>query len=324
MFRKKNLAFILVLTFLLFIFCGKPEKVADLRGELAAISGRMAKENDLREVRFADLNGDGNREVIMVFGPRDLLDFDVYYQGKGGEWMLTPLVNDQNNPREFISTRLDSIRDINGDKILEISVSSRLYDGNTMVKELHWDPRGYKVISQRTVLAQPEKPREPTPAVEQKEKTASEGTLAQKSVPTAEKKSKPESKPKARKVPPAMPATGTYLIKKGDTIYAIAASLSTSLAQLEALNENQLISRGLRIGQKINVPVPSGKRKNITVRIERERYTVKAGDNLISIARNYDISVAALKSWNPSLPEDGSINSGQVLNIHQAIVDIKP
>ncbi|HUU29149.1 MAG TPA: LysM peptidoglycan-binding domain-containing protein [archaeon] len=317
---RVSLIFILGLGFLGFAACGR-QKPADLRGELAQLAGRMAREDDLRGVRFEDLNGDGAREVILVFGPRELLDFDVYYRDKGGDWSLTPMVNDQNNPREFIGTRLDSIRDINGDGVQEIRVSSRLYDGNTMVKEVHWSPTGYQVISQRTELAQMERIKPVTPRTVQSAQAQSSSAQpeTQKPAQAVEKKEQPKPKP----VPPIQPSTGTYLVKKGDTAYGIADALGASLDELESLNENQLSRRGLRIGQKINVPVPRARREHLTVRIEKESYTVQPGDNLISIARKYGTSVQALKSWNSSIPEDGSINVGQRLSIHLAVVDIK-
>ena len=97
----------------------------------------------------------GGREVLLVYGPRELLNFDVYYSDGNG-WKLTSPVNDKHNPREFVSTSLDSVLDSDGDGVNELSVSSRLYDGNTMVKTVRWSPEGYEVLGQRTVIAQQE------------------------------------------------------------------------------------------------------------------------------------------------------------------------
>ena len=301
----------------------------DPRGELAAVAGRMAAENDLREVRFADLDNDGHREVIMVFGPRELLSFDVYYRDGSGDWNLTPMINDKHNPREFVSTSLDSIRDSDGDGIPEITVSSRLYDGNTMVKELHWTPGGYEVIDLRTVIARAE----PVPGMPQKTPGTPTGQSAQpmpekqavetKTAVKTEPEPKPEPPPKPKPIPPVTPATGTCLVKKGDTVYGLARELGISPEELERLNDNQLARRGLRIGQKITVPVPTKKMDNVSVRIEKERYQVKRGDSLSSIAKRYGTSVRALKSWNHNLPPDGTIKVGRFLNIHHAVIDIK-
>ena len=296
----------------------------DPRGELAALAGRMAAENDLREVRFADLNGDGQREVILVFGPRELLNFDIYYKGKGEDWNLTPMVNDQNNPREFVSTNLDSVRDTGTDGIPEISVSSRLYDGNTMVKELHWHANGYEVVSQRTVLAAGNAARGAAPETQQPAPAAaaqSQGKTPQEAKLAAPAKEETRTKPKPKPIPPELPAKGTYQVRKGDTVIGIAHVLGISTEALESLNGNQLASRGLQIGQRIVVPVSRGKKENVRVRIEKERYEVKKGDSLSTVARQYGVTVRALKSWNHDIPEDGSINLGETIVIHLAVVD---
>ena len=239
------------------------------------------------------------------------------------------MINDQHNPREFVSTSLDSIRDSDGDGIPEISVSSRLYDGNTMVKELHWMPGGYEVIDQRTIIAKAEPPArtpqrtrqtsagqsEPAPSIP-KDQAAEQKTAA-------ETEPEPEPPPKPKPIPPVTPSTGTYMVKKGDTVYGLARDLGISPEGLESLNNNQLARRGLRIGQKIAVPVPSKRMANVSVRIEKERYQVRPGDSLSSIAQKYGTTVRAIKSWNHSLPPDGTIKVGQYLNIHHAVVDIK-
>ena len=295
----------------------------DPRGVLAALAGRMAADNDLREVRFADLNGDGQREVILVFGPRELLNFDVYYKGKGEAWELTPMVNDQNNPREFVSTSLDSVRDTGADGIPEISVSSRLYDGNTMVKELHWHANGYEVVSQRTVLASANAARSAPAETRQTAPAAAAAQSAGKSVEEAKPAApaKEEVKPKPKPIPPERPSQGTYQVRKGDTIIGIARAIGISTEALESLNGNQLASRGLQIGQRIVVPVPRGKKENVRVRIEKERYEVKKGDSLSSIAKQYGVTVRALKSWNHDIPVDGNIQLGETIVIHLAVVD---
>ncbi|MEA1996943.1 MAG: LysM peptidoglycan-binding domain-containing protein, partial [Gemmatimonadota bacterium] len=109
---------------------------------------------------------------------------------------------------------------------------------------------------------------------------------------------------------------------KGDTVFGIAHILGVPPDKLESLNNNQLARRGLRIGQKITVPVPGGRKQNVSVRIEKERYKVKRGDSLTLIARKYGTSVRALKSWNHSIPANGSLKAGQSLYIHHAVVDI--
>jgi len=162
----KRIVALSIVTSPMIFFAGCGNGDDDPAGALAALAGRLASNNDLREVRFTDLNGDGVREVLLVYGPRELLNFDVYYRD-GESWLITPPVNDHNNPREFVSTRLESILDTDSDGSNEIQLSSRLYDGNTMVKEVRWSPEGYEVLSQRTVIAQAE----PKPAAQSRPST---------------------------------------------------------------------------------------------------------------------------------------------------------
>ncbi|MEA2062210.1 MAG: LysM peptidoglycan-binding domain-containing protein [Gemmatimonadota bacterium] len=297
------------------VSCGRRPGGEDPAGDLAAVAGSMARDNDLKRVLLEDLNADGTREVILVYGPRELLDFDVYYLA-GERWVKTPMVNDKGNPREFKGARLDSIRNIDLDIQCEIRVSSMLYDGNRMVKELRWSPEGYKVVSQSTM---PGKDRISPPPVKRKStaRTSSQTPAAPEVKPAPE----PEKKPKP--VRPLRPKKGIYLVRKGDTVYGLARLFGVPAGELEKLNSNQLAGRGLRINQRINVPVPGRRNKNFTVRIDREDYKVQSGDALSTIARKHGVTVAELKSWNSRLPGDGRIKVGQNLKIHIAVVDRK-
>ncbi len=332
-FKEKIVFSLIALTSIAFSGCGKRSGEEDLRGGLAALAGRMAAEKDLRDVKLEDLDRDGTREVILVFGPRELLDFDVFYRTKDGAWQITPMVNDQQNPREFVSSHIEAVGDVNSDSVAEITVSSRLYDGNTMVKELQWSPTGYKVFSQRTVAAgEPavQKPEEKrvssarpgaTPGKTVMEPAPEVGAQTSKTEP--QKKTEPaKPKPKPKPVPPVVPTVGSYQIKKGDTVFGVAEALGVDVNKLESLNNNQLQRRGLKIGQRINVPVPKRSNSGIQVKIEKESYTVQRGDTLISIANRFGTTTQAIRSWNPSIPEDGSVQLGQKINIHHAVLNI--
>ena len=82
----------------------------------------------------------------------------------------------------------------------------------------------------------------------------------------------------------------TYTVKSGDTLYSIANKYGLTVNELKSLNN--LTSDLLSIGQVLNVsnsavtPTPSN------------TYTVKSGDSLYSIAKQYGVTVDALKSAN--------------------------
>ncbi|MBE6160332.1 MAG: LysM peptidoglycan-binding domain-containing protein [Lactobacillales bacterium] len=78
-----------------------------------------------------------------------------------------------------------------------------------------------------------------------------------------------------------------YTVKSGDSLYSIARKYNTSVNEI--MNLNNLTSNLLSIGQTLKIPVEES--KDIV-------YTVKSGDNLYSIARKYNTTVANIKNKN--------------------------
>ena len=83
-------------------------------------------------------------------------------------------------------------------------------------------------------------------------------------------------------------ASDTYIVKKGDSLYSIARTYNTSVDKLKEINN--LTSNALAIGQVLKLP-SSNARENVV-------YTVKKGDSLYSIAREYGTTVDAIKKLN--------------------------
>src|SRR5699024_7529301 len=105
--------------------------------------------------------------------------------------------------------------------------------------------------------------------------------------------SKPETKPTT----PA-PSTGsTYTVKSGDTLSHIAVKYGTSVSDLKKLNN--LKSDLIYVGQKLKVNGSSSSSKPTTPAPSTgSTYTVKSGDTLTHIARQYKTSVSELKKLN--------------------------
>lgn len=80
----------------------------------------------------------------------------------------------------------------------------------------------------------------------------------------------------------------SYIVKKGDSLYSIARTYNTSVDKLKEINN--LTSNALAIGQVLKLP-SSDMSENVV-------YTVKKGDNLYSIAREYGTTVDAIKKLN--------------------------
>lgn len=83
-------------------------------------------------------------------------------------------------------------------------------------------------------------------------------------------------------------ASDTYIVKKRDSLYSIARTYNTSVDKLKEINN--LTSNALAIGQVLKLP-SSNASENVV-------YTVKKGDNLYSIAREYETTVDAIKKLN--------------------------
>jgi membrane-bound lytic murein transglycosylase D len=95
---------------------------------------------------------------------------------------------------------------------------------------------------------------------------------------------------------------GTYVVQRNDTLWDIAQGFSVSLDSLCAANG---ISRHdvIRPGQRLNIP--DGATMRTPTRTSRESlklsgstHTVRTGDTLYDIARDYQVSVNDLKRAN--------------------------
>lgn len=89
------------------------------------------------------------------------------------------------------------------------------------------------------------------------------------------------------KIPSDTSSTETYKVKKGDTLYGIAQKYNTTVDELKSLNN--LTSNTLSLGQELKIP--GNKTEYVT-------YTVKKGDTLYSIAREFGTTVSAITELN--------------------------
>ncbi len=86
-----------------------------------------------------------------------------------------------------------------------------------------------------------------------------------------------------------------YTVKKGDTLYSIAKVYGTSVSEIKKLN--YLTGDSLVVGQVIRIPEVYTPFDEISVP-NYINYTVKRGDNLYSIAREYGVDVNTLMQDN--------------------------
>lgn len=99
-----------------------------------------------------------------------------------------------------------------------------------------------------------------------------------------------------------------HMVKSGDTLFGIANQYGVTIDALKATN--QLLSNMVYIGQQLRIP---GKTLTSTTGSTTTTYTVKAGDSLWIISRQFNVTVENLMTWNNL--QSTTINVGQVLKV---------
>jgi len=100
-----------------------------------------------------------------------------------------------------------------------------------------------------------------------------------------------------------------YKVRRGDNLYSIARQFDTSVDALK--QANGLDSNVLQVGQELTIP-SAAKGKVASAKSQTTTYKVRRGDNLISIATQFGVSVDDLRKWN-GLNRRGTIYAGQEL-----------
>lgn len=103
--------------------------------------------------------------------------------------------------------------------------------------------------------------------------------------------------------PEGGPAGGTYVVRAGDTLSAIAVRVGTTVEELRAHNPD-LDPDSIRVGQELRVG-------RATRRVE---HTIQRGENLSRIAARYGVSVRDVLEHNPELDPD-LLRVGRTLTI---------
>ena len=93
-----------------------------------------------------------------------------------------------------------------------------------------------------------------------------------------------------------------YTVKKGDSLYKIANTYNTSVSDIT--NLNNLKTNSLSIGQVLKIP---------QTKSSNQTYTVKSGDNLYSIARQFKTTINDIKQKNNL--SSNTLKIGQILKI---------
>lgn len=125
------------------------------------------------------------------------------------------------------------------------------------------------------------------------------------------KSAKPAEAPKAKKSEPSVP-TEIYVVKPGDNLSLIAQKFSTSIENLQKLN-NMGSSVSIYGGQKLKVPAGASGVNSANGAAGEKIHEVKKGEGLWDIARQYKVTIEDIVKWNNL--SDTKIKVGDKLKI---------
>ena len=102
---------------------------------------------------------------------------------------------------------------------------------------------------------------------------------------------------------PTKPAGAQYVVKPGETLFSISRKNQLSMDALVAANPG--ISNGVKAGQVLLIPQPLSQPEQAIESPQQAdsiiTHTVKAGETLYRISRNYAVSIDEMKRLNPGL-----------------------
>ncbi|MFE0507007.1 LysM peptidoglycan-binding domain-containing protein [Peribacillus butanolivorans] len=106
-------------------------------------------------------------------------------------------------------------------------------------------------------------------------------------------------------------SSDTYTVKSGDTLDKIAKTHNTTVQKLKS--KNNLTSNLIFPGQVLKINEFNKDTNNSTN--TTEKYVVKLGDSLSTIAKRYNLSLSALIKLNPNISNSDRIRIGQSIRV---------
>lgn len=110
-----------------------------------------------------------------------------------------------------------------------------------------------------------------------------------------------------------------HTVSEGDSLFILARNYRTTITAIQ--EANQLKSESIDIGQVVIIPLPIDNPFNPSA-IQPSTYTVKTGDNLKTIAKQYGLTVDALRHKNVLTTD--FVRVGQTLVIPERTFKIQP
>jgi peptidoglycan endopeptidase LytF len=111
--------------------------------------------------------------------------------------------------------------------------------------------------------------------------------------------------------PPVVCPEGSfsYVIRRGDTLFALAQQFGTSIAAITAINPG-INPNALQVGQTICIPGEP----TVTCPEGSFSYTIQRGDTLFALAQRYNTTTSAILALNPGL-DPNALQVGRIICI---------
>ena len=106
----------------------------------------------------------------------------------------------------------------------------------------------------------------------------------------------------------------THTVQSGDNLWDIALSMDTTVDTLLEWNGKSKDATKLQLGEKMIVAYLDEQSQHETKQ-KLINYRVTASDTLLTIADHFNVSISALKRWNPSLWQKNHLQAGQGIKI---------
>lgn len=115
--------------------------------------------------------------------------------------------------------------------------------------------------------------------------------------------------PEVEPAPPSVECIGTYTVRAGDTLSAIARNFNVTVAEM--LAANPIISNPNNLVVGLNLCIPGSRPASCSGRV----YAVRPGDTLAGIAQRSGISYQTLIQANPQITNPNQLFIGQSICI---------